>query len=537
MSSRVILFGLDGATYTVLDDLVRRGVMPFFGAFRERSAAGTLMSVVPPLTPPAWTSMVTGRSPGYHGITNFLQFESETSRYVRVVTSREVCSETIWSMVCRQGKRAGSLNFVAHNPPPKIDGYVIPGWIPWRWVKRHSHPKGLIDGLKETLAGFDVKELAVDFNEEQKAIAGAELADYEPWIDLHIRREKQWFAILEHQLRHDPCDLVGIVLDGVDKLQHLLWQYLDPALEPEAPDETFVRIRERCWDYFRAVDGFLERTVRLAGDDAYVLVASDHGFCGTSELLYINNWLEQEGFLTWSATAEVTPDDSAELGEAHPYHLTEFDLDRTKAFAISASNNGIYIPVKGDRYEQGLSPEAYEPFRRELIDRLLTGCVDPETGERLVTRIWTKEEAFAGPKMQLAPDLTLELRDKGFFSVLRGTGVLRKRPMVAGIHHPEGVLLASGPGVAAGTRFAPMQMVDVAPTILYAMGLAIPEDLEGRVVTEIFDPSYVDGRVPVMGARTERPAHLPPEEPSDLADDAESEEQVMMRLRALGYIE
>ena len=101
MSRRVILFGLDGATYTVLDDLVQRGVMPYFGAFRARSASGTLMSVVPPLTPPAWTTMVTGRLPGHHGITNFLQFESETSRYVRVVTSREVCCETIWSMVGR----------------------------------------------------------------------------------------------------------------------------------------------------------------------------------------------------------------------------------------------------------------------------------------------------------------------------------------------------------------------------------------------------------------------------------------------------
>jgi len=535
--SRVVLFGLDGATYTVMDDLVRRGVMPCFGAFRERSAWGTLMSVVPPLTPPAWTTMVTGRSPGHHGITNFLQFESEASKYVRVVTSREVCCETIWSIVGRQGKRAGCLNFVAHNPPPKIDGYVIPGWIPWRWVKKHSHPANLIDGLKETLSGFDVKELAVDFNEEQKAIAGAELADYEPWIDLHIRRERQWFAILEHQLQRDPAELVGIVLDGVDKLQHLLWGYLDPAMEPASPDESFLRIRERCWDYFREVDGFLEKLLKLVSDEDYIVIASDHGFCGTNELLYINNWLEAQGYLTWSDKAEVVPDDSAEIGEAHPYHLTEFDLDKTRAYAISASNNGIYIPVRGGRHEVGLEPEQYESFRAELIDRLLNHCVDPSTGEKLVTRIWTKEEAFSGPKMQLAPDLTLELRDKGFFSVLRGQGVLRRRPMTAGIHHPEGILLMNGPGVASGTSLPTMQMVDVAPTMLYAMGLAIPEDLEGRVVTEVFDPAYVSAHPAVTGAKTVRPAHLPPEETNDLADDPESEEQVMMRLKALGYID
>ncbi len=268
MSVRVLLFGLDGATYTVLDDLVRRGVMPFLGRFMQEGARGTLRSTVPPLTPPAWTTLVTGRSPGHHGITNFLQFESPESRFIRVVSSRQVCCETIWSIAARQGRRAGSLNFVAHNPAPAIDGYVIPGWVTWRWVKRSSHPADLIDRLKEMLPGFDVKHLAMDFNEEKKAVAGAELADYGPWIDLHIGRERAWFDVLRHQLQHDPCELVGIVLDGVDKLQHLLWPYLDPALEPTDPSGEFLRTRAHCWQYFRQIDDFLAEAVDLAGVDA-----------------------------------------------------------------------------------------------------------------------------------------------------------------------------------------------------------------------------------------------------------------------------
>ncbi|MFQ5490429.1 MAG: alkaline phosphatase family protein, partial [Phycisphaerae bacterium] len=97
MSEQVVLFGLDGATYDVLDDLVRREVMPFLGRFQSAGARGVLRSTVPPLTPPAWLSMVTGRSPGAHGIFNFLRFESEDSAYLRIISARDIRCPTLWS--------------------------------------------------------------------------------------------------------------------------------------------------------------------------------------------------------------------------------------------------------------------------------------------------------------------------------------------------------------------------------------------------------------------------------------------------------
>ncbi len=537
MSGPVILFGLDGATYKVLDDLVARGVMPYLGRFVASGVREPLMSTVPPLTPPAWTTLVTGRSPGYHGITNFLQYESDDSRYLRVVTSREMCCETIWSIVSRQGRRAGSLNFVAHNPPPKINGYVIPGWVPWRWVKKYSHPADLIDKLKREIPGFDAKELAMDLKVEQRAVAGEAIEDNESWIDLHIHREQQWFNILRYQMKHDPCALVGVVFDGVDKLQHLLWGYLDPDLEPERPSEDFLRIRARCWEYFRRLDRFLEETVKLAGPDAYVFIVSDHGFAESREILYINTWLEQQGYLTWAPGAKVAPDDSQGLGVPQAYHFNALDLTKTRAYAHSAGSNGICIPVRGKRGEEGIAPEEYESLREGLVAALRMRCVDPDTHEPLIGRVWTREEAFFGPKMDLAPDLTVALRDNGFFSVLRGGQVLKKRPVVVGTHHPEGVFIAHGPGLCMGVTLQPAQLVDVVPTILCALGLPIPEDLEGSMVTEAFTPEYLKEHSPVYGPATVRPPHLPPDEWRDRAYEQEGETEVLMRLRALGYIE
>ena len=537
MKPRVVIFGLDGGAFSVLDDLVRRGVMPYLGEFMSKGARAPLMSTVPPLTPPAWTTLFTGRSPGNHGITNFLQFESAESKYIRVITSREVRTPTVMTLLSKAGLRTGCLNLIAHNPPPKYNGYVVPGWVTFRWIKKYSHPEGFLDRVGAAVPDLDIKDLGMDFSEERKAIQGAALSDYEPWINMHIRRERQWFSILRHQMIHEPCDFEAVVFDGVDKLQHLCWPYIDPALTPANPDEAFLRIQRRCWDYFRQIDGFLKETVELAGPDAHVLVVSDHGFTGSDEVVYINTWLEQQGYLKWSDATAVQTDESAELGRARPYHLTFFDLEKTQAYAVLASTNGINIQVRGQKGPHGIAPEDYESFRSELIDALLTRCVDPVTSDPIVKRVWTREDAFSGSAMDLAPDLTLELRDFGFFSVLRGASVLKKRPVVMGTHHPSGVFAACGPGIRAGARLDAMDLLDVAPTVLHLLGQPIPDDLEGHMIEEAFTDAFLHGRKIQHSGAARLVQAQPQTETDEGYQDAESQEQIMMRLKALGYIE
>ncbi|HEY7388834.1 MAG TPA: alkaline phosphatase family protein [Bryobacteraceae bacterium] len=529
----VILFGLDGATFTLLDDLMARGIMPNLARFQAEGTRAPLLSTVPPLTPLAWSSLVTGRTPGQHGILGFMQYAGPNSTSVELVSSRQFKTETIWSMVNRHAKRAGSLNFVAHQPAPKIEGWVIPGWVSWRWMKRLSHPAGIIDHLKQNLGGFDVKKLAIDFEEERKSVVGAPMDDYRSWIWLHIERERQWFQVLRHMMAEDPADLVGVVFDGVDKLQHLLWYYLDPAvgqaLSPANPE--YFRIREMAWDYYRSVDDLLGQTLDLYGDRSTILICSDHGFTGTREIVYINSWLEKMGYLTWKPETEMAEDGSQEL-ESGVYRSVGFDAAHTKAYALTASSNGIFINVKGRRDETGIPPQEYDRFRRELIDALLTKCVDPETGEPLITRVTTREEAFWGPNMQNAPDLTLELRDFGFVSVRRTNTVYAKRPLILGTHHPEGILLARGAGIRRNARIDPVWLVDIAPTALYAMGLDIPADLQGRVLEEIYTPEHLFAHRSTVGEQTEAAEPVPV--PVGVPDE---DVEIIEKMKALGYLE
>src|SRR5436853_2808441 len=104
-----LVIGLDGATFTVLDPYIEDGLMPFLGELRRRGTSAVLRSIMPPLTPPAWTSLVTGKRPGQHGIFDFFQKEEPGSIYFSFASSQDVRSETIWTLASAQGRRVISL--------------------------------------------------------------------------------------------------------------------------------------------------------------------------------------------------------------------------------------------------------------------------------------------------------------------------------------------------------------------------------------------------------------------------------------------
>jgi predicted AlkP superfamily phosphohydrolase/phosphomutase len=531
---QTVLIGLDGASFKVLDPLMENGTMPFLKKFVSSGCRGELTSVTPPLTPPAWTSLITGCLPRTHGILDFLQFESPKSRYIKWISFRDIQRETIWSIVSRHGMRAGSLNFIAMNPPPAISGYVIPGFVSWRFLKKNSHPHDLFDRL-QSIPEFDVKEMALNFREEEKAVKGCQNEEYESWILLHIRRERQWFRVARYLLQADPCHFMGFIFDGLDRIQHVCWRFLDPECLPETLSPWEERTRQLCIQYFRELDGFIEEIVTLAGPQANIFIASDHGFGPTQKILYINQWLCERGYLKWKDNTRVPDKDEESLGVESPYRsLVHLDWKKTKAYATTASSNGIVIQVAGKRGEEGIPPESYQEFREELIRKLYEDCFDPDTGEPLIKKIWTKEEVFSGDFIDYAPDLTLTLQDSGFFSINPSESYFRQRSQIRGTHRPEGIFIAAGPAIQPGQVVNPLSIIDMAPAMLHTLGVPIPQNMEGKVMTEVFDPEFLRSHPLQIGEPT-----LPPERYQDeniQTEDAEGQEQIMLRLKSLGYV-
>jgi predicted AlkP superfamily phosphohydrolase/phosphomutase len=539
-TSSTVLVGWDGATFSVLEPLMRDGTMPFLARFAAEGARGVLHSTVHPLTPAAWTSLMTGVSPGEHGVFDFVKVDRREDRYTYVLsTSGDVRSETVWSIAGRHGCRVTCLNFPSMFPPPPIPGFVVPGFVPWQYLPRAIQPSSLYPRIR-ALPGFEARALALDWDLERKALQGLPEEQYESWIRFHTLREQHWFEILRMLMCEDPCQLTAVLFDGVDKLQHLCYHLLDPRQNERFDSPWADNIRRQCREYFRQLDEFLESVTTLAGSDARIFIASDHGFTSAgNDIFYANVWLEQNGYLRWADGVPLDQDRRLTL-DGHSGSDTMFDWTATKAFALTASSNGIYIR-KAEKPGPGVPESEYESFRTGLADALL--ALTDSSGEPVLQEVLFREQAFPGKRMLDAPDLVLVLRDRSFLSVLRADAPLKSRVAPYGTHHPEGVFLARGPGIRAGAEIPAAPIVSVAPTLLYSLGIPIPEDMEGKVNVGAFERSFVAANPVCKEARTEvhegaaaasaaqyQPAAL-------LTREMGEEEAVIERLKALGYLE
>lgn len=523
---RTVLFGLDGATYSVLDPMMDRGVMPNLKRLRERGVRCHLESTPLPITPQAWTTLATGRSMGHHGIHDFVRVErTDAGAFLRFNTGRDRHVPTIWKYLSDCGKRVTALNYFGLAPAEPVNGHTMPGFVPGRYLKRSSYPADLF-GRLEKVPHFDVSVLGLDLDIEREGLAEMPPERWFEWIRLHIEREQAWFSSLEYLMKNEPSDLTAIVFDGVDKIQHLAYRYLDPQCIPAQPTEWESQIIDLCDQYFRQIDDFLGRTLEIVGEWGRVFIASDHGFTACHEIVYINKYLHDLGYLTWSG--DVAEDESESIVvDRLTKHMGVYDWKRTRAAALTPSCNGVYI--------LDVPPEEYHAFREKLIAELY--ALRGSDGGQVITEIKKREEWFAGPWMERAPDLTLTLRDHGFLSVLNSAKPVIDRTAPVGTHHPLGVLWAVGPGLKRGVTVEKCNILDMASLLTHSVGVEIPTEYEGKFPAELYEPSYLSSDPPRVAWRDAAPASAPAEPVVDETMDEEEELVLTRRLRSLGYIE
>jgi predicted AlkP superfamily phosphohydrolase/phosphomutase len=538
--SRTLLLGLDGATRTSLDPLFADGVMPFLRDFVATGSAGTLNSTVCPVTPPAWTSMITGRTPGHHGIYDFIRVENQTLSHVpfRLANARDIRCEPLWSITGRLGKPSAFLNFPNTFLAPPFNGYMVPGFVTSRVLRSSVHPRSYWKRIKE-LPGFDLEKAAWDLDENRKTLMThrLDLPALREWIQYMIGKERSWHAIARDLITDSACELIAIVFEGVDRLQHMLWDVLDPRCFPERPTAEDRAARDAIREYFRVLDSLLADLVQAAGPGTRTFVASDHGSGPTTELFHVNTWLAEAGYLSWTPDAEDGSDEQMSAGNMRD-QFASIDWDGTVAYARTASANGIYIVDGLSSQRAPLTPEGRRRLADEIAVRLLA-WKDPATGTAVVTAVMHRDEVYPGPAKDEAPDLLVTLRDGGFVSITKSGRILKPRPQVKGTHRPEGVLFARGPGLRSGAALDAAAIVDVAPTLLYSLDLPVPDDFEGRVLTSAFTRDFVAACPVRSGSASGVP--YPEQERSDpeAREELTTDDQdvVLERLKALGYLE
>lgn len=528
---KTLLIGLDGATYDILDPLVAEGVMPNLGKIMDDGSRGILRSTMHPLTPPAWATLMTGRHPGNHGVFDFIRVDRAKGKPTyTLTTSADVKVPTIWQIASGAGMRATTLNYPTMFPAKPIEGVVIPGYVPWSYLGRAIYPRETYKMLKAE-GIFKAREMSTDWQHERKAVQGLAENDLQDWVQFHITRERRWFEIMMKLMDEDPSELSSVLFDGVDRIQHLCYHLIDPATRGDYTSEASVKARDLALQYYRDVDNYIGEMIAKAGEDANVLIVSDHGFTRSgARIFYANTWLESLGLLAWKPDVPMDVQGRVALDE-NTEASTLIDWDGTKAYSLSSSSNAIFIRVASEDDPDGVAPEDYDAFRADLIDQL-KALRDPDIGKPVIRDVFTREMAFPGTEMARAPDLTLQLNDYSFLSVLRADLPIKDRLIPYATHHPDGIIIASGPDVHAGARVDPLRIVDVAPTVLYSLGLDVPREFEGRVGADLFDPAFVAENPPRVA---EGDATSAGEGDGEVLS-GEAEAQIRERLKALGYL-
>jgi predicted AlkP superfamily phosphohydrolase/phosphomutase len=547
--SRLCVIGIDGATFDLMEPLLKEGRLPNITRLMTTGAHGPLCSTLPPVSPVAWTSFVTGTGPGKHGIFDFI-VKKRGQYELRVMNSTHRSTSPVWCMLSEAGKRVGVLNVTSSFPPDPVNGFMISG-LGSADVDTASEPPGLCREIQDELGPYVFANRVPWSSGPSAYIQG-----------LHEEIDYRLTSALRLLDRYE-CDFLMVVFLALDGASHRLWQYRDPKhpLYSEAEASKYGNAIDELYEH---IDGAIGQLLEGLGAGWNVMVGSDHGFGPAYRCVYLNKWLADSGYLQLKAAPRHGPLRSMlrlarrlarkllprpPLTEERRKRrrkkrvasatrcLDEVDFSRTKAFAVGSVGN-VYLNI-AERDAEGIvcEGEEAESLAEELINGL-TSIQDPESGEHIVERVFRNRELFDGDRSPDGPDLLVILK-KGYTTStdLRWPRLSANASCVedsvewSGDHEMNGILILNGPDIKRDAELTGSDIVDVTPTALHLMGQEIPEEIDGKVLEDALG----DGFRKDHPVRFRRGTELPGRE--DEEEYSESDAKVVEdRLRQLGYL-
>lgn len=538
-TDRVLILGLDGATWDVLDPLRRRGAMPNLHALLTRSNSGTLRSTVPPMTAAAWATMQTGCEPTRHGIYDHRYYDPAAG-LMRVNHSGRYRVPTLWQLLDAEGRSVVSLNLPGTYPAPRVRGVVVSGMdAPHLEAALSGAPADFAGALRREVPRYSLKyqwKQVPTTLEELKANAGATAEGFLGRAEgglLADRMVPDWSALM-------------VQFQNLDPFQHRAWRYLNV-------DETGIDDppwNDAAAEVLRGLDRAIGLLIELADRrGAAVLAVSDHGFGPCRGRVHVNRILVDAGLIRlpgvggrlrrragqaadrlrlWGAKRR---DPKARGASFHASVAASypFDWSRTLAFAPHQDCGAMVYVTRSTDPASGLptTPRQVDEVR-EQARAALASATHPESGEPLFPLIVTVAEQTGRDPAELGdPDL-IAIPDRRYWVRTKLTpdrSYVADDPTLPGTHRPEGIVSLMAPGISEG-RSLDGNLRDVAPTVLALLGLPIPDHIQGRPLAGL------DGRTVRSDAGTGTAGpHAP-----NFDFDAEDEAIVAQRLIDLGYL-
>lgn len=481
--SKVLIIGLDGATFDIILPWVKEGKLPNFEKLINEGSYGNLTSTLPTISPVAWSSFATGVNPGKHGIFGFLT-DYESSPVTRI----DIKSKSFWEIASENGKRVIIMNAPMTYPPEEINGIIISGYeSPEKEI--FTYPENLTEELNikdYKIEALDKRFKPGDEDELLKKLNYTEEKREE--IALEIMKNERW-------------DIFVIVFTETDRVQHYFWKYMENK-DSKYGDEI-LKIYQKI---DKTIGNFLNET----DENTNIIVMSDHGFGPLKGEIYLNNYFMENEMLKfkspytyWLIKLGLTQQNLASIsekiqkipifgfmnfvlekiglnkaGKVTPY-LTFDDINFSKTSAYAENfGGGIYLNVKGRDTFGIIDQEEYKKFILTVMKSLSE--MKNSKGEKIFKKIYRKEDLYKGPYTDKAPDIIVESEDDGYDTVgwLGYNTLISNDDTKSGNHRKNGIVILWGKNVNKEV-IKNANIIDIAPTVLKIVGLK-SEEMDGK---------------------------------------------------------
>jgi predicted AlkP superfamily phosphohydrolase/phosphomutase len=496
---------------------------------------------------------------------------------VHYPNASHIHAETLWGILSQEGKRVGVFHVPMTYPPEKVNGFLVSGMgVPEDKGACITFPSDLKERMEKAL-GFPYRP----YPEYAKG-----RDPYESFLEDAFRLLKERRAVIRWLRQEYDPDFLMMVISETDFIAHYFWKHMDDR-HPLFTTDGQKKFGNAILRLYAEADKFLGELMEEFGPENDCFVVSDHGmgpFYVAPDYIQYYSWKEWMAlhirmprtqralwllsllFGVWVGSRKTLqwaklhlPWSARNLFNrwfprgkkfvSSSFSLLNFiDWEKTKIFFPDPRNAGLlYINLKGRRPKGVVEASEYEALRTAMIEDLKSLKV-PGTDIPIVEGVYRREEVYSGPFLEEAPDVlivwnteatgtlkNLDLKDtpealKKLFVPLHIIPFRNVNPIpFSGWQRMEGIFFARGEGIKKGYRMSGAGIMDVLPTVLAKMGVAIPEDVDGKVLTDIFEPEYQ--------ARF-KPRYRPPARHETLAPYTPEEEAgLRKRLQELGYLD